>query len=171
MKMKLDHLEVEIEGGLLLLLPAEVPLIVGTQLLQNICYLCPLHVICAAARLKKVSDYISTSIFTITTYISPPGRPSNYPRSRPFSDLSVPSPLFQPRWTIMIFEDQWSSKITASSFIWSKNLQRKIPSNPVVQCFGPSLKFSLLWNFDCWGVWSHVSLWLSNLAFFAFLCL
>ena len=40
--MKVDHLEVEIEGGLLLLLPAEVPLIVGTQLLQNICYLCRL---------------------------------------------------------------------------------------------------------------------------------
>ena len=40
--MKLDHLEVEIEGGLLLLLPAEVPLIVGTQLLQNIFYLCRL---------------------------------------------------------------------------------------------------------------------------------
>ena len=70
MKMKLDHLEVEIEGGLLLLLPAEVPLIVGTQLLQNICYLCRLHVKCAAARLKKVSDYIFTSIFTITTYIA-----------------------------------------------------------------------------------------------------
>ena len=69
MKMKLDHLEVEIEGGLLLLLPAEVPLIVGTQLLQNICYLCRLNVICETARLKKVSDYISTSIFTITTYI------------------------------------------------------------------------------------------------------
>ena len=40
--MKLDHLEVEIEGGLLLLLPAEVPLIVGTQLLQDIFYLCRL---------------------------------------------------------------------------------------------------------------------------------
>ena len=51
MKMKLDHLEVEIEGRLLLLLPAEVPLIVGTQLLQNIFYLCRLHVRCAAARL------------------------------------------------------------------------------------------------------------------------
>ena len=106
MKMKLDHLEVEIEGRLLLLLPAEVPLIVGTQLLQNIFYLCRLHFRCAAARLKKVRDHTSTRMVTITTYISPPGRPSNYPRSRPFSDLSVPSPLFQPRWTIMIFEDQ-----------------------------------------------------------------
>ena len=53
MKMKPDHLEVEIEGRLLLLLPAEVPLIVGTQLLQNIFYLCRLHVRCGTARLRK----------------------------------------------------------------------------------------------------------------------
>ena len=94
---------------------------------------------------------------TITTYISPPGRPSNYPTSRPFSDNSLTSPLFQPRWTIMIFEDQWSSKITASSFIWSENLQREIPSNSVVQCLGLPHFTKILFTLKFWPLGFLVS--------------
>ena len=49
-----------------------------------------------------------------------------------------------------------------------KKSAKENPFKPCSLIFRPS---TLHLNSLRWGVWSHMSLWLSNLAFFAFLCL